>query len=301
MTDSGNLNPYSLLRSFTMTRLDGDLDRLKDLDLSDLRGDRLFGCPNRSFDCDDTNIARAVYVLVYQKAFPTLSMETLDDRTYRGDTMNSFRTLFGKMNDGKAEIEDIMDVPEPLSVKIHRFFHTYHTIGNLVPLPNKKTTTTLNVMRARLWNDYFDHFLIAVRDYLYEQSYHETFTPLMEANDFAFGPYTGTEWGFATLLERLLLQGYNDDGSLMHSLPIALKQKKTATGTLPARGREVHRLLHPPHQRPGRADHQKPSPQTPLGPKRGGHSTVLLVLTLEDYEYVGQSVREFYGKSQNPN
>jgi hypothetical protein len=48
----------------------------------------------------------------------------------------------------------------------------------------------------------------------------------MEANDFAFGPYTGTEWGFATLLERLLLQGYNDDGSLMHSLPIALKQKK---------------------------------------------------------------------------
>ena len=65
MTDSGNLNPYSLLRSFTMTRLDGDLDRLKDLDLSDLRGDRLFGCPNRSFDCDDTNIARAVYVLVY--------------------------------------------------------------------------------------------------------------------------------------------------------------------------------------------------------------------------------------------
>jgi hypothetical protein len=27
---------------------------------------------------------------------------------------------------------------------------------------------------------------------------------------------------------------------------------------------------------------------------------MLLVHTLEDYEYVGQSVREFYGKSQNP-
>ena len=27
---------------------------------------------------------------------------------------------------------------------------------------------------------------------------------------------------------------------------------------------------------------------------------MLLVLTLEVYEYVGQSVREFYGKSQDP-
>lgn len=226
MTDSTNPNPRSLLRAFSMTRLDGELDKLKDFDLSELKGDRQFGCPNRPFDCDDTNVARAVYVLAYQKAFPTLSMETLDDRTFRGDMMNSFQTLFGKTNDGVAEIESIMEVPEALTAKIRRFYHACHTIGNMVPLPNKKTTMTLRQMRARLWNGHFDHFLIAVGDCLYEKSYHEKFTPLMEANDFAFGPYTGTEWGFGTLLERLLLQGYNDEGSLMHFLPISLKQNR---------------------------------------------------------------------------
>lgn len=220
------MTTQELIQQFVTKRLDGDINNFVTYDLAQLEGDKTFGCPGRSFDCDDTNVARAVYCLVFGDVFPNLTMETLQDRTYRGDTMNSFRTLFGKYTEGYATCEDVYNIPQELADKIHRFSHTYHTIGNMLPLPNKKTTQNLNLMRSNLWGDYFDRFLMEVRDYLWEDSYHEKFTPLMEANDFAFEQYKGTEYGIGELMEGLMLHGYTKGGSMLQFLlPIKLRKK----------------------------------------------------------------------------
>lgn len=215
-----------MIKDFVDTYLGGNIGDLKNFDFSQLQRDKIYGCPGRPFDCDDTNLARSIYVLVYQQAFPDLSIESLEDGKYRGDTMNSFRTLMGKFVDEHAACEDVYDIPADLAPKIHRFIHTYHTIGNFVPLPNIKTTRNLNMMRSILWHDYFDRFLIEVKNYLNEELYHEKFTPLMEANHFAFGQYKGTENGFARLIHLLMLDGYlNDDGSIHKFQGLTLRGK----------------------------------------------------------------------------
>jgi len=224
-TYSRYLNPFQTVKRFVSEYLGGDIQKLKTFDFMKLEKDKTYGCSGRSFDCDDTDIARAIYVIVYKKAFPDLSMETLDDKKYRGDTMNTFRTLMGKFTENHAECEDVYNIPVELAEKIHRFIHTYHTIGNFVPLPNAKTTKTLNMMRSSLWNDYFDRFWSAVEKYLYEESYHEKFTPLMEANDYAFAQYKGTEDGFARLTNLLMLDGYTNSGSLLKFLGLTLRKK----------------------------------------------------------------------------
>lgn len=209
MTRIGSdIRAQKILETFTERYLHGNLCNIKTFDLIKLKGDSELGCPGRNFDCDDTNVARAVYVLAFPNAYDGLSMEKFDHRIYRGDTINSFKTLMGTFEEGHAECEDHFNLTPDLCQKIHEFIHTYHTIGNMVPLPNIKTTKTLNLMRSSLWNDFFPLFTHAVKKYLYEEDYHEKFTPLMDANGFAFDRYKGYESGFGEWLEDLLIDGY---------------------------------------------------------------------------------------------
>lgn len=86
-------------------------------------------CPGRSFDCDDTDLARAVYREVWK----------LESPEFRGDTMNSFRTIFGR----ERFTHDVCDVPRvyagsaadrrfgipsDLLKRIQVFWEDYHTI-----------------------------------------------------------------------------------------------------------------------------------------------------------------------------
>ena len=90
------LSPRQLLADFVAERLDGDIDRLRDFDLAQLKGDKKYGCPSRSFDCDDTNLSRAVFCLAFGDVYPAMNMATLADGAFRGDTINSYNTLMGR-------------------------------------------------------------------------------------------------------------------------------------------------------------------------------------------------------------
>ena len=86
-----------LLLDFIREKLDGKLDNIRTFDIKTLRDDGKFGCPGRYFDCDDTEIMRAIYVVLWEDVLPELSMDTLGNAgKYRGDTMNSFHTMFGR-------------------------------------------------------------------------------------------------------------------------------------------------------------------------------------------------------------
>lgn len=66
-----NRDPFFIIETFCEKYLDGDINRIVGFDLSNLEGDKICGCPGRNFDCDDTNVARAVFSVVLRMPSPT--------------------------------------------------------------------------------------------------------------------------------------------------------------------------------------------------------------------------------------
>ena len=180
-------------------------------------------CQGRSFDCDDVELARAVYREVWGLEAPE----------FRGDTINSFRTMFGR----ERITHEVVDVswayigsaadrrfglPPDLLDRIRLFWVNYHTIGNFLPLPNKKVNgKTLNTYRAGIWKDYFPSFLRAVKTYLENDSLSaeklpEGFVRLMEANAFFWKNYRGK---FSKYVRDFFLEGYLDRRGEVVELP----------------------------------------------------------------------------------
>lgn len=96
------MKPIDIIRDFINERLNGDINKFSTFSLTKLWGDDKYGCPDRQFDCDDTNLMRAVYCVVFNEAWKNLTMETLAKSTLRGDTMNTRATLFGR----KSKLEE---------------------------------------------------------------------------------------------------------------------------------------------------------------------------------------------------
>ena len=91
-----------LIKDFVTEFFAGDWEQFRNFDLNLLETSEKFGCPGRKFDCDDSNLMRAVYVVLWGKFFPYLNMDNFGARKqYRGDTMNTFNTMFGKENENQ--------------------------------------------------------------------------------------------------------------------------------------------------------------------------------------------------------
>ena len=209
----------NLLQDFIQEKLDGKLDNIRTFDFKSLRGDDKFGCPGRYFDCDDTEIMRAIYVVLWEDALPGLSMDTLGNTgKYRGDTMNSFHTMFGREIPERPGFYAGLEKYHPsdeLRDRVREFGNRFcSTIGNFVVLPNLYVRdTTLNFYRGtNQWRDFFDRFLIQLRNVLCD---HDEKDPLLEelvkANAFCFDKFRGNE-GFQILERTLFLEDYCDSG-----------------------------------------------------------------------------------------
>ena len=206
-----------LLLDFIREKLDGKPDGIRTFDIKTLRNDDKFGCPGRYFDCDDTEIMRAIYVVLWEKFLPDLSMDTLGNAgKYRGDTMNSFHTMFGREIPERPGFYAGLEKYQPSDELRERVreFGTRHcsTVGNFVVLPNVYVRdTTLNFYRGtNQWHDFFDRFLIQLKKVLCDSKVKD---PLLEelvnANAFCFDKFKG-EKGFQALERILLLENYCD-------------------------------------------------------------------------------------------
>ena len=205
------------LQDFIQEKLNGDPDGILTFDFKTLRDSEKFGCPGRRFDGDDTEIVRAVCVVLWKDLLPELSMATLGDgEKYRGDTMNSFHTMFGREIPGRpgffAGLEKY-DPPEEMRERVREFGNAYcSTVGNFVVLPNLYVQgTTLNMHRGtNEWRDFFDRFLIQLRNVLCGgEEKDPLLAELVKANGFCFGKFEGRE-GFSSLVRGLLLEDYCD-------------------------------------------------------------------------------------------
>ena len=217
-----------LLLDFIREKLDGKLDNIRTFDTKTLRGDDKFGCPGRYFDCDDTEIMRAVYVVLWEDLLPDLSMDTMGNAgKYRGDTMNSFHTMFGREIPERPGFYAGLEKYHPsdeLRERVREFGNKYcSTVGNFVVLPNLYVRdTTLNFYRGtNQWHDFFDRFLVQLRNVLCDCGEKDPLLDeLVKANAFCFDRFQGGI-GFQVLEDRLFLEDYCDmDGIPEERFPL---------------------------------------------------------------------------------
>ena len=90
------MSPKELVAQFIEEKLGGAITKLATFPLGNLRNDDTFGCPGRKFDSDDTELMRAIYCLVFGEVWVNLSMDNLGDGKLRGDTLNTYYTLFSQ-------------------------------------------------------------------------------------------------------------------------------------------------------------------------------------------------------------
>jgi len=206
-----------LVCNFINDRLGGDISKLATFELGHLDGDSVYGNPGRNYDSDDTELMRAIYCVVFEDAWPNL-YENLQSYTLRGDTLNTFATMFGKIRgDYRPEVHPGLDSHKPSSemVKtVEDFYHTCWTIGNMTVLPNTYcNNNTLNTYRGchNVWHDYEDRFLLGLYLALTDgEPKDEGLMLHLKANDIFFKSYYGQE-GWKRFIDLHFLNDYVDD------------------------------------------------------------------------------------------
>ena len=166
-----------IIRRFTIEYLNGSIENLKDFSFWHIAGNPNYDgtcTPNtlRFFDGDHTRLAYAIAKLIYDEHIPDFIL----GEKYTGDTINSFRTLFGNRFSLRQNYEIIIEnkfqFTETEKQTRNEFFLKYQTIGNFYVSPNelliydnshtnKIKKFSINTYRGTKsnWKDYFDVYL----------------------------------------------------------------------------------------------------------------------------------------------
>ncbi len=209
------MTPFELFNSFVVEKLNGYIHRLADFPLGSLRGDRTYGCPGRNFDSDDTELMRAIYCVVFGETWKNLSMDNAGNGKLRGDTLNTYNTLFSPP--WKERFTSIWNPDEELVEKIKAFHVTAYTIGNMAILPDRRIGEwSINMHRGchDEWHDYEDRFLAALYKVLTKQEDRDLdLEELVRLNNVDFEPFYGEE-GWHRFIDGNMLEYYVDDNYL---------------------------------------------------------------------------------------
>jgi hypothetical protein len=144
--------------------------------------------------------------LIWEGKLPELTSFTQigSGELYRGETINTFNTLFGKVGQFKDYIDD-----NDLIARIDDFKERYVSIGNFMLMPSYSyNNSTINSYRGKfyLWRDYFDKFLFELDKCLpgnIKES-DETLLTLVNSNRFYFDDINSIE----IFCERNYLNSY---------------------------------------------------------------------------------------------
>lgn len=214
------MKPAELVTRFIEDKLNGDVKRLATFPLGKLRYDDTYGCPNRNFDSDDTELMRAIYCLVFGEVWENISMDNLGDGKLRGDTLNTYNTLFSQPWNEKFTA--IWHPDEKLQAKMKGFQKTCYTIGNMAVLPDRRIGEwSINKHRGchSEWHDYEDRFLDALYKVLTGATDGDLdLEELVELNKDDFKPFYGKD-GWVKFIDGNLLEDYvdNDYIPIIHS------------------------------------------------------------------------------------
>lgn len=208
----------NLINDFIEKYLKGNIYALLDFDFASLRQDKRFGCNSRGFDCDDTNITRAICFILWGKIFPNITLSNIGTgNKYRGDTLNTFHTVLGGYLPEQHSCIGIekSKADKILRVLANNFHATYHSIGNFILLPNiaetdRKRAYTFNTYRGIAYKDFFDLFLTHLNICLTSTNGDKHLTTLIDRNEFFFS-WLNQKGGLKYFSETCWLEDYFAD------------------------------------------------------------------------------------------
>lgn len=168
------------------------LEDIPNFNFLNLENDSIYGCPGRSFDCDDTNLSRVIYYIVWHD-LPEMELSEIGTgKKYRGDTLNTFNTVFSK-DLSRAEL--LSDNNIQLLDEAESFRSKCYSLGNFSLLPNlsidgiENKSTTINLYRGNwlVWKDFYDKFLFELKLCLSDSNNANAFLDeLVKENSFYF-------------------------------------------------------------------------------------------------------------------
>lgn len=207
-------------RKFVNDKLKGDIENLKNFNFIDLRED--YGATT-AFDPDDTMIARCIYCLLWEKEIQELKYDNLGNgKKYRGDTLNTFNTLFGSdriSDNGKTVFENCLEKfglaeDKEFIKKVLNFKKIYTRIGNFSILPCVPNYS-FNYYRGdnRGWGDYYDRFLIELEKcFLKKSDSDKKAEKIIVENNFFFDIFENSNNKIVDFCELFYLEDYLENG-----------------------------------------------------------------------------------------
>ena len=207
---SSDVYAIRLMKEFIVEKLDGDINRLRDFDLSTLHDDSKYG----DYDISRANIAKAVMSLVFGGDWPELSVDTITHYDYRLEPICHYQNLFG------ANIMDMyfkglknFNPSEELHQRAVRCAHMTYNIGNLIILPNKfNDKESLSNYRANSkFRSYMDKYLMAIYNVMTEQKKQDAHMKgILFKNRKMMVDYQGDE-GFIKFIHAMMLEPFMND------------------------------------------------------------------------------------------
>ena len=204
---STNVYAVRLLKEFVAEKLGGDIDRLKDFDLSTLSSDEKYG----DLNFDRSPIVKALVALVFGGDWPGLSVDSINRCDYWPDLVCEHRSLFGANNLTVSfpEIEGFTPSNE-LKEKAFRCAGLCKSIGNLIVFPNKKASFG-HVRSGRKYRGYMDLFLESVYEVMSRKDHPDLEVKgLLYSNRKLMEAYHGND-GFVKLVRALMLDPFVDE------------------------------------------------------------------------------------------
>jgi len=207
---SSDVYAIRLMKEFVAEKLDGEIERLRDFDLSSLQEDRKYG----DYDISRANIAKAIVSLVFGGDWPELTVDTLNHYDYRLEPICHYQNIFG------ANIMDVyfkglknFNPSEELHQRAVKCAHMTYNIGNLIVLPNKfNDKESLSNYRANTkFRSYMDKYLMALYNVMTEQKKPDMHLKgILYKNRKMMVDYQGDE-GFIKFIHAMMLEPFIDN------------------------------------------------------------------------------------------
>ena len=200
-----------LISDFVRDRLDGNLTKLRDFNLSTLYGDEKYGnTDGYGFIIEQMAIVKAICSVVYKPAWPELSYYGIHSYEYSIGLLNTSAMLLGcPVGDEFKGMTKFNPTPDQLK-RAWSFYHLHHTIGNYVVWPSKGGSLVhLRESIPRRYR-YVDVYLSEIHKAMddVKKMQMDVKATIYGARKY-FKPYH-TAGGFAEMCHRLMLDDYLD-------------------------------------------------------------------------------------------
>lgn len=202
-----------LVREFISEKLDGDILKLCDFNLSTIAHDEKYGCG----EAGTSEIVKAVMALVFKDTWPDISVNAINEYVYRCGRMNNYVRLLGACV-GDAFLGMQKFGPEQSLVqRALRMAQQVETIGNYWIFPNKINDYRENFVEYKedyRFRGYMDSYLADIRQTFLgigREDYH--MKNLFYKNRKLMKGYQ-VETGWKQFTEKMLLEDYVDENSV---------------------------------------------------------------------------------------